>query len=78
MKDVQVLPGTGRGTSRRLVEGGGHKRCDRVGHRIDVCDDTLGGDANDAVALFVQESQAGFVTPWTICAIVRLAVDLDN
>ncbi len=79
MKDGQnILPGTGRGTSRRLVEGASHKCCDRVGHGVDVCDNTLGGDADDAVALFAQETEAGLIALRTVCTVVRLAVDFDD
>ncbi len=75
---LDILPGTGRGTSRRLVEGGGHQRGDRGGHRTDVSNHTGGGNADDAVALLLQEPQSRIVPFRTIGALMRFAVDLDD
>ncbi len=52
MERRNILPGTGRGTSRRLVEGGGYKRCDRVGHGVDISHHPPRGNPNDPIALF--------------------------
>jgi len=74
----KFLPGTGRGTSRRLVEGAGHKRCDRVGHRTGIRHYAASGNSHHAETLFVQEAQTEFVALWPIGAIMYLAIDFDN
>ena len=75
---MQILPGTGRGTSRRLVEGAAHERCNRVGHCINVYRHPPGGDANDAITLLAQEPQAILIPCRTVGSVMRFAFDFDN
>ncbi|KQM38875.1 hypothetical protein ASE59_09880 [Sphingomonas sp. Leaf10] len=75
---LSILPGTGRGTSSRLVEGAGHKRRDRVGHRTGIRDHTAGGNPNDAIPLLAQEPQAGFIPRRTIGTVMCFTVDLND
>ncbi|KQM22685.1 hypothetical protein ASE73_00035 [Sphingomonas sp. Leaf24] len=78
MGAVEILPGTARGTSRRLVEGSGHERCDRIGHRVGIRHDPPGSNPHNAIALSAQKPQSVFVPIWMIGTVMYVAVDFHD
>ena len=72
------LPGTGRGTIRRMVEGGRYKRCDCSDDAIQIAENIVRGESHNAMAVLRQESVSPGVEIGPVAALMRLTIDLDR
>jgi len=72
------LPGTGRGTGRRLVEGARRVRYDHRNNGLDVPQHFACRHSQHPVAILFEKSVATRVALRTVAASVELAVHLDR
>ena len=70
------LPGTGRGTGRRLVEGAGRRRHDHRHHGLDIPQHIAGGHTQHPVAILREKSVAISIALNAIAAAMEFAIDL--
>ena len=64
----QILPGTGRGTSRRLVEGAhlGTGREDPPEHSVHVVENVARGDALDSESISTKQRVPSRIAAWLV------------
>jgi hypothetical protein len=78
MRILLILPGTGWGTSRRLVEGARGKRQDRSGSDFRVSQNLSSRDSHEAIPVLVQKSVTRLILRDSIRLRMAFAVDLDH
>ena len=72
------LPGTGRGTSRRLVEGIRHPRNDCVGNVVHITQHAFSGNPQDPKPVFLDKLNPSIIELYPVGVIMRRAIDLDH